>query len=63
MRRKRRGHVGHAVARLALKLIDAVASVTRSRDPFYATGARAASHSHNSLFKIISCQILGDAIA
>ena len=47
----------------AFKVIDAVASVTRSRDTFCATGARAASRSHNSLFKILFCQILGDTIA
>ena len=63
MRRKRRDRMGHAVARLALKVMDVVASVMRSHDPVCASGARVASHSHNSLFKIIKCQILGDAIA
>ena len=38
---------------LHLKLNHVVVSVTRSRDPFYAIGARAALHLHNSLFKII----------
>ena len=53
VRRKRRNRVGHAVARLTLILIDAVASITRSRNTIHATGARAASRSHNSLFKLL----------